>query len=330
MFGFEPPRQKGVNTVEACEGILDGSIRAFIGLGGNFVRAIPEREAMESAWRKLRLTVQIATKLNRSHLVNGEVTYLLPCLGRLEIDAQANGPQIVTIEDSTACIHSSGAKAEPAADTLLSEPRIVAELAKATLPANPKVTWDAWVADYGRIRDLIAGTYPDDFHDFNARMDTPGGFGRNVAASRRVWKTDTGKANCKLPSALSAHFAGDGGPDVLRLITLRSNDQFNTTVYGYSDRFRGIEGTRAVLMMNRDDILRLGLKDGQTIAISSAAGDGQAREVSGFRAVAYDIPPGCCAGYFPELNALIPLSHHAEKSKVPAAKAVPVRVHAAA
>src|SRR5947207_6177443 len=147
QFGFEPPRDKGLNTVEACEGILKGEVRGFIGLGGNFVRAIPEHEAMEKAWRKLRLTVQIATKLNRSHLIHGEVTYLLPCLGRIELDRQANGPQAVTMEDSTACIHGSLGLQPPASPHLLSEPAIVAGLAKATLPPNPKLDWDAWAAD---------------------------------------------------------------------------------------------------------------------------------------------------------------------------------------
>ncbi|MEZ2410665.1 FdhF/YdeP family oxidoreductase [Bosea sp. RCC_152_1] len=330
LFDFEPPREKGLNTVETCEGVLDGSVRGFIGLGGNFVRAVPEREAMEQAWRDLRLTVQIATKLNRSHLVNGEIAYLLPCLGRIEIDEQASGPQTVTIEDSTARIHASRALRKPAAKTLLSEPRIIAELAKATLAANPKLKWDAWVSDYGLIRDLIAQTYPTDFHDFNARMDEPGGFSRNLPAAKRVWKTQSGKANFKLPSALSAHFEGEPGGEVLRLITLRSNDQFNTTVYGYSDRFRGVEGTRMVVFMNRADMARLGIADGAQLVLSSAAGDGRERRISGFQAVAYDIPEGCCGGYYPECNALIPLWQHAQKSKVPAAKAVPVRIALAA
>jgi molybdopterin-dependent oxidoreductase alpha subunit len=326
LFGFEPPREKGLNTIETCEGVLNGSVKAFIGLGGNFVRAVPEREAMERAWRELRLTVQIATKLNRSHLINGKVAYLLPCLGRIEIDDQASGPQTVSVEDSTARIHASRALRRPTAKSLLSEPKIIAELAKATLPANPKLQWDAWASDYGLVRELIAQTYPTDFHDFNARMDTPGGFPRQLPAHKRVWKTKTGKANFKLPSALFAYFEGERGDDVLRLITLRSNDQFNTTIYGYSDRFRGVEGTRMIVFMNKDDMARLGIPDGAEVTLSSAAGDGQLRRMSGFRVVTYNIPKGCCGGYYPECNALIPLWQHAEKSKVPAAKAVPVRV----
>src|SRR5690606_16668605 len=171
--GFEPPREDGLNTVEACEGIVAGTVRAFIGLGGNFVRAIPERELMERKWRDLDLSVQIATKLNRSHLITARTTYLLPTLVRSEIDEQASGPQIVTMEDSTTCIHASRGKYRPASPQLLSEPRIVAEIAKATLPDNPLVPWDLWVSDYALVRDEIAAIFPDAFHDFNDRLDLP-------------------------------------------------------------------------------------------------------------------------------------------------------------
>ncbi|HEY1300929.1 MAG TPA: FdhF/YdeP family oxidoreductase, partial [Stellaceae bacterium] len=261
QFGFAPPRDKGRNTVETCEGVLNGEVRGFIGLGGNFVRAVPEREAIEKAWRKLRLTVQIATKLNRSHLIHGEVSYLLPCLGRIELDRQASGPQAVTMEDSTACVHGSLGLQPPASAELLSEPAIVAGLAKATLAPNPKIEWDAWTGDYGLVRDAIAATYPEDFHDLSARMWTPGGFHRPLAARHREWKTKTGKANFITPKGFSEDpdTAGNGDRGVLQLITLRSNDQFNTTVYGYHDRFRGVHGTRMVVLMNRNDIDRLGL-----------------------------------------------------------------------
>lgn len=327
QFGFKPPRDKGLNTVEACEGILKGEVRGFIGLGGNFVRAIPERALMEPAWRKLRLTVQIATKLNRSHLIHGEVTYLLPCLGRIEADQQATGPQSVTVEDSTSCIHGSLGMQPPASVHLLSEPAIVAGLAKATLPPNPKLDWDAWVGDYALVRDAIAETYPENFHDFNERMWQPGGFHRHLPARHREWKTKTGKANFIVPKGLETD--PDAVPesrDVLRLITLRSNDQFNTTIYGYRDRFRGIEGTRMVVLMNRNDIARLELHEGQRVVLVTAADDGVDRRLAGLTIVAYDIPEGCCGGYYPECNVLVPLWHHAERAKVPAAKSVPVRI----
>jgi molybdopterin-dependent oxidoreductase alpha subunit len=328
LYGFEPPMQKGLNTVEACEKILAGEIQAFIGLGGNFVRAIPDTNRMEPAWKRLRLSVQIATKLNRSHLVHGEISYVLPCLGRIEIDRQASGPQSVSVEDSTACIHGSRGRREPASDHLLSEARIVAELAKSCLPPNPRVDWDMWVADYARVRDAIELTYPADFADFNARMWQAGGFHRHIAARHREWKTKTGKANFSVPAQgfLEDPDMPDNQPDVLRLMTLRSNGQFNTTIYNDKDRFRGIEGTRMVLLINRNDMDRLGLTEGQTVTVSTQARDGFARDVSGLRVTEYSVPDGCCAGYYPELNPLIPLWHHAEGSKVPAAKSIPVRI----
>ncbi len=328
QFGFAPPREDGLNTVDACEAIVAGRISAFIGLGGNFVRAIPERELMERRWRDLDLSVQIATKLNRSHLVVGRHAYLLPTLVRSEIDEQATGPQIVTTEDSTTCIHASRGKHRPASDHLLAEPAIVAGIAKATLAPNPLVPWDGWVADYALIRDAIEQTFPEPFRDFNARLETPGGFPRPVPARDRRWETDTGKANFKLPKALCASFDDGRDPDVMRLVTLRSNDQFNTTIYGYADRLRGIHGSRMVIMMNRDDRLRRGIAEGGSVQLTTAAADGVPRTISGFQVIDYDIPAGTIAGYYPECNALIPLWQYAEESKTPAAKSVPVRVAA--
>ncbi|WP_187971042.1 FdhF/YdeP family oxidoreductase [Aquibium microcysteis] len=326
QYGFEPPRQDGLNTVEACEAIAAGTVQAFIGLGGNFVRAIPERELMERTWRDMDLSVQIATKLNRTHLVTARSTWLLPTLVRSEIDAQASGPQIVTMEDSTTCIHASHGRHRPASPHLLSEPKIVAEIAKATLAPNPMVPWDEWVADYARVRDAIEETFPDDFHDFNRRLDIPGGFPRPVAARNRKWETDTGKANFKLPKALSASFDDGDDPDILRLITLRSNDQFNTTVYGYADRLRGIHDSRMIVMINALDRERLGVAKGGTLRLTTAVDDGLSRSMGGFQAIDYDIPRGTVAAYFPECNPLIPLWHYAEESKTPAAKSVPVRI----
>ena len=324
QYGFEPPREAGMNTVEACEGILAGQVQAFIGLGGNFVRAVPERGLMEAAWRALPLTVQIATKLNRNHVIHGKASYILPCLGRIEIDRQAGGPQDVTVEDSTACMHGSRGMAEPVAPTLRSEPAIVAGLAKATLDPNPRVDWDRWVADYGTVRAAIAETYPEIFHDFNARMWTPGGFRKPVAASNRVWKTDSGKAAFTVPEGLQGNPDLAGGPATLRLFTVRSDGQFNTTIYSHDDRFRGVYGSRMVLFMSRADMARHALAQGDLVALRTAAGDGVERRVEGLAIVPYDVPPGCIAGYFPELNGLIPLWHHAKESKVPAAKAIDV------
>ncbi|CCD98334.1 FdhF/YdeP family oxidoreductase [Bradyrhizobium sp. STM 3809] len=327
QFGFEPPRDKGMNTVETCEGVLSRKVKAFFGLGGNFVRAIPERGKMEAAWRDLELTVQIATKLNRSHLVHGKVAYLLPCLGRTEQDVQASGPQAVTMEDTFSCIQGSIGLRKPASEHLKSEVAIVAGLAKATLPPNPKLTWDAWAGDYGLIRDQIEETYPDKLHDFNARMFTPGGFYLGNSARERIWKTKSGKAEFTVPQTLSST-GFDDAPGRYRLLTMRSNDQFNTTIYGYSDRLRGIEGTRDVLLMNPDEIRRAGLSEGQMVSLISDAEDGVEREVGPLKVTPFRLPDGCVGAYYPEMNPLIPLSHHDIHSKTPAAKSVPVRIRA--
>ena len=327
LYGFEPPRKKGLNTVEACEGVLDGSVRAFVGLGGNFLRAVPDTQRLEAAWRRLRLTVHVATKLNRSHLIHGEVCYLLPCLGRIEIDRQASGEQTVSVEDSTGFMHASRGVAEPAEEGLRSETAIVAAIAQATLEPNPKVPWAEWVGDYARVRDAIEATWPDVFRDFNGRFRTPGGFQRPIPARERVWKTDTGKANFIVPDGLLADpDTPEEGDDVLRLMTMRSDDQFNTTIYSLNDRFRGIHGTRQVVLMHVDDIARLGLEEGATVTACTAVDDGHRREVAGLRVTPFDVPRGCAAAYFPECNPLVPLAHHAEKSKVPAFKSIPVRL----
>jgi molybdopterin-dependent oxidoreductase alpha subunit len=327
LYGFDPPTEKGLDTVEAIGGIIDGTVKAFVSLGGNFVRAAPETELLEEGWARLDLSVQIATKLNRSHLIPaaGE-TWLLPCLGRIERDLQATGPQRVTMEDSTSVIHPSLGKVEPASPHLLSEPAIVAGIAKALLPRNPAIDWDAWVGDYALVRDEIAKAIPHFFARFNQRLqDERGGFWKGNKASEREWETASGKAEFLVPDVLNATGFKDSDGRY-RLLTLRSNDQFNTTIYGYSDRFRGINGTRQVVLMNRDDIARAGLAAGDTVTLASDAGDNHERRVGDLTVVEYNVPPGCIAAYYPECNPLIALAHHAEESHVPAAKSVPVRI----
>ncbi|WP_042305781.1 FdhF/YdeP family oxidoreductase [Paraburkholderia terrae] len=326
QYHFEPPRHEGMATVDACKGVIDGRVRAVMQLGGNLVRSVPDRYAIEPAWRKLRLTVHVATKLNRSHLVHGEVSYLLPCLSRIEVDTRLGKPQAVSMEDSTGCMHGSRGVALPASDRLLSEQAIVAGIAMATLDQS-SVDWEAWSNDYALIRDAIAQTYPDIFHDFNARLWTPGGFHRPLPARERKWQTKSGKAEFLVPETLNED------PDMpersltdLRLFTLRSDSQFNTTIYRLDDRFRGISGTRMVVLMNPADIARQGLEAGMSISLAAVSPDGMKRQVDGFRVVSFDLPEGCVAGYFPECNPLIPLSHHAKESKVPAAKSIPVRI----
>ncbi|MGE0315096.1 MAG: FdhF/YdeP family oxidoreductase [Lautropia sp.] len=330
QFAFEPPRDKGLNTVEACEGVIDGSVKAFVGLGGNFVRAVPDRTRIEPAWRELEMTVQIATKLNRSHLVHGRSAWLLPCLGRTEIDRQKSGPQAVSMEDSVGCMHGSRGVVEPAASTLRSEPAIVAGIAMATLPPNPALDWQAWVDDYALVRDAIAASYPEIYHDFNARMWTPGGFHRPLPPRERRWETDTKRANFIVPESLDEDpDMRARGADVLTLMTMRGDNQFNTTIYSLDDRFRGVSGTREVLLINAADIERLGFAEGEAVSACTVADDGVDRVVDGLKLKAYDIPRGCIAGYFPELNPLVPLWHHAKSSKVPASKSIPVRLQAA-
>jgi molybdopterin-dependent oxidoreductase alpha subunit len=323
LYDFNPPREDGLTTVDACQAILDRKVKAFVGLGGNFLRAIPERDLMESGWQRLRLSVQIATKLNRSHVVPADVTYLLPSLGRIEIDEQATGPQAVSVEDSTACIHGSRGQREPVSPLAYSEPAIIAGIAKATLATNAKVDWDSWVGDYSLVRDAIERTYPDQFKDFNKRMFRPGGFARPLGASKRVWKTKTGKANFTVPKHLSANEPANGA---FQLITLRADGQFNTTIYNESDRFRGVYDSRMVVFVNPADMLALGIAEGDRVTLEAEAHDNVCRRLPGLQVVPYDIPRNSIAGYYPECNVLIPLAHYAEEAKVPAAKSIPVRV----
>ncbi len=326
LYAFEPPREKGLDTVAACEGVLDGSVRAFLGLGGNFLRAAPDTERLAAAWRKLDLSVQVATRLNFTHVVPGREAWLLPCLGRIEIDHQASGPQTVSVEDSTGCFHASDGLADPADPTIRSEAAIIAAIAKACLPANPQVPWDDWVGDYARVRDAIEATWPDVFKGFNQRFRDPGGLPKPNAARERKWETDSGKAQFIVPPPT----VEEAAPGVLRLMTLRSDDQFNTTVYSLDDRFRNIWGTRQVLFMHPEDMTERGLAEGDSAHVTTVSDDPHLRALGGLRVVPYDLPRGSVAGYFPECNPLLPVQHHAHKSHVPAAKNIPVRVASAA
>jgi molybdopterin-dependent oxidoreductase alpha subunit len=329
QFGFEPPREAGYNTVEACEAILKDEVRAFIMMGGNFVRAIPDHGQMEPAWRRIRLTVNVITKLNRSALLPGEISYILPVISRLEIDETAAGQQVLSMEDTSACVHGNRGIRKPASPHLISEIRLICELARKVFDPNPRVRWEDYMTDYAEIRKEIGETLPESFWDYERRMWEPGGFQRDLPAKRREWRTDTGRANFVTPKALDEDAdMPEVGHDVLRLMTLRSNDQFNTTVYGYDDRFRGINNTRKVVLMNRSDIDRLGLKVGQAVTLKTFSNDGVDRQLPGMLVVAYNIPIGCIGGYYPECNVLLPIWHYAIGSKTPAAKAIPVTVHA--
>jgi molybdopterin-dependent oxidoreductase alpha subunit len=327
LFAFDPPEDTGMTTVDVVQGVIDGTVRGFIGLGGNFARAIPDQHQADPAWAGLDLNVQIATKLNRSHVLVGDGAWLLPCLVRAERDRQRTGPQAVSMEDSLSHIHGSMGRRPPASRHLLSEPAIIAGIAKATLPPKPQVKWDDWVGDYAKIRDLIEATYPDQFRDFNDRLFQAGGFYRGNSARRRDWQTDSGKAQFTKPQSLSA-LGEEPGQGVFTLITLRSNDQFNTTIYDFHDRLRGLEGDRMIVLISRPEMERTGLAEGQRITLVSAVEDGVTRRIEGLSVVPYDLPPGCVAAYYPETNPLVPLAWHDRASKTPAYKGAPVRIEA--
>ncbi len=325
LFGIEAPTEDGLNAVHACEALLKGRVGALISLGGNLVRALPDRERMEAAWSDLRLTVYIATKPNRSHLTPGRTSFLLPCLGRTDRDMQAGGQQAVSMEDSLSHIYGSIGPAEPPGENVRSEVAIIAAIAAATLPPNPRLRWEEWTGDYGLIRDLIAKTFPDDFADFNQRMFEPGGFYRGNPARERLWKTKAARRSSpRRPRC--PRLERSLGRDQMTLVTLRSNDQFNTTIYGFSDRLRGLDGGRDVVLISRDEMARLGLQEGQRVTLACAIRDGVERRVSGLRAVPYDLPPRCVAGYYPELNPLVPLGYHEKNSQTPAYKGTPVEI----
>lgn len=325
LFDFEPPQKDGTHVVDAAQGVIDGRIKATLCLGGNLMRALPDTERLERSWRDQELTVMISTKLNRSHLYPGKAAYILPCLSRSEIDEQATGNQTITIEDSFSMIHGSIGHRAPASPDLKSELAITAAIAKAATAPNPKLRWDEWTGDYGLVRNLIEATYPDDFRDYNTRMHRPGGFWRGNPAHDRVWKTESGRAEFTVPGKLNALDFEDA-PGRYRLLTMRSNDQFNTTIYGYSDRFRGIEGTRDVLLMNAEDMADAGLSHGDTVALESDAGDGVARRLGGLSVIEFKLPRGTVGSYYPECNVLVQMGHGDELSKTPASKAVPVRI----
>jgi molybdopterin-dependent oxidoreductase alpha subunit len=329
VFGFDPPRDKGHNSVEAVEAIRDGRSKAMISLGGNLAVAMSDPEVTFKAMRSLDLAVHVATKLNRSHLLLAKQSFILPCLGRTEIDVQATGTQSVSVEDSMSMVHASRGGLKPASDQLKSEPAIVAGLAMATLPQT-KVNWTELVADYSKIRDGIEAVFPI-FKDYNARIKKPGGFRLYVAASARDWKTPNNKANFLVYPGLEEDLP-IRDKNALILTTLRSHDQYNTTIYGLNDRYRGITGRRDVVFVNESDLASRGLKHGDRIdvAVVQDGGSNQDRVLRGLTAVAYNIARGSIATYFPEANVLIALDRYDEKSGTPSYKSTPVTISAAA
>jgi len=325
-FGFEPPRAKGHDAIEAIEAIRDRRSKALICLGGNLAVAMSDPEATFEAMRGLDLAVHIATKLNRSHLLLARQSFLLPCLGRTEIDMQASGPQSVTVEDSMSMVHASRGGLKPASEHLKSEPAIIAAMAMATLP-NTKVRWVEMIADYSKIRDGIESVFPA-FADFNARIQHPGGFRLYVAASEREWLTPNKKANFLVYSGLEEDPPRD---NALTLTTIRSHDQYNTTMYGLNDRYRGITGRRDVIFVNENDLSKRGLSHGDLVdvTVDTPASSGLSERIMRrLTAVAYKIAEGSVATYYPEANVLVALDHYDAKSGTPSYKSTPVQIRA--
>lgn len=317
-FGIEAPRRHGHGAVEAISAMRDGQAKGFIGLGGNLAVAMSDPETTFAAFRNLDLNVQICTKLNRTCLLVAPESYILPCLGRSELDMQDSGPQAITVEDSMSMVHASRGRFKPASEALMSEPAIIAGIAKAAMP-HTRVDWDSLIADYDRIRDKIEAVFPD-FADFNARVRHPGGFRLRVGASQREWDTADGKAHFIVSTRVDR--PEQAATQQLTLTTIRSHDQYNTTIYGLNDRYRGITGRRDVIFVSADDLAGLGLEEGCIVDVVAAAGRTLARQTVVARAIA----KGSVAAYYPEANCLIALDDFDRQSGTPSYKSVSVEL----
>ncbi len=325
-FGFTSPAHHGHDAVAAMQAMAEGRSRVLLCLGGNFSIALPDPELCADGMRRLDLAVHMNTKLNRSNLLIGKESFLFPVLGRTEQDIQATGAQSVTIEDSMSMVHASRGRLKPASDQLRSEPAIVAAMAQAALP-DSKVAWMDLVTDYDLIRDKIEIVYPD-FAGYNERIRVPGGFRLPIGPTERVWKTPSGKAEFKLFSGLNEDISLSD-PGILKLATIRSHDQYNTTIYGLDDRYRGVFGRRDVLFMNDRDLKAKGLEHGDLVEIETALPSG-ARRLLKLTAISYDISQGSVAAYYPEANCLIPIDYQDKESGTPSYKSIPVRISKAA
>ena len=323
-FGFQPPATHGHDVIATIESMMRGDAKVFVALGGNFAAAVPDWVRVQAAMRKLNLTVHIATKLNRSHLVHGKEALILPCLGRTEIDVQEGGAQSITVEDSMSMVHASGGRNEPASPHLMSEPAIVAGIARATIGTKSHVRWEYLVASYDRIRDAIELVYPM-FESYNERIRVPGGFHLSSTARQRVWATPTGKANFLVFKGLEEDPQQEN-PDALWLTTMRSHDQYNTTLYSHSDRYRGVFGQRDVVFLNQRELQKRQLHPGERVDVFALSTDGIERVVRNLMIVEYSLPDGCCGAYYPEANPLVPLYAFDPKSRTPSYKSTPVRV----
>ncbi|MCB0629552.1 MAG: FdhF/YdeP family oxidoreductase [Saprospiraceae bacterium] len=319
-FGFKPPREDGYASIDAMQAMADGKVRVFFSLGGNFLKATPDTELCAEGMRNCRLTAIVSTKLNRNHLISGKTGLILPCLGRTELDMQRDGEQFVSTENSTGVVQMSKGILTPCSEHLLSEPAIVTYLAEATLGESSKVSWGSMRDNYDNIRFAIQETIPG-FENYNEKVREPGGFYLPNGARIREFKTDVGKAKFSV-NPLPKNELTEG---YFALTSLRSHDQFNTTLYGLNDRYRGVKGSRHVVFMNREDVAELGLQAGQKVSLVNDHG-GKIRRLNDLAVIPYDIPKRAMAAYFPEMNVLVPVGSHDQFSKTPASKRVLVRV----
>ncbi len=322
-FSFMPPRAHGYDTVGAIEAMLAGRVNVFLALGGNFLSATPDTHRTAQGLRRCRLTAHVSTKLNRAHLITGDASLILPCLGRSERDQQAGIEQFVTVENSMSIVHASRGTLEPASQHLLSEPMIVAKLATATLAERSRVDWLGLAGNYDRIRDCIERVVPG-FHHFNDRVRLPGGFVLPNSARERRFETSNGRARFTVVDLPCMNLE----PGQYLMTTIRAHDQFNTCIYDRDDRYRGVYGHRRIVLMNPVDMRSSNLRDGQKVTLISHFGAEQ-RMASSFVVVPYELPRRCVATYFPEANVLIPLGSYAHKSRTPTSKSVVITIHPA-
>jgi molybdopterin-dependent oxidoreductase alpha subunit len=320
IYSFEPPRKHGYDVVEAIHAMKEGKGKVFIAMGGNFLSATPDTEYTAQALRNCELTVHVSTKLNRSHLVHGKEALILPCFGRSDKDVQNNIAQFVTCENSMGVVQMSKGNLKPVSEHLLSEPVIVTKMAKAVLGNRTKINWDLYEESYDNIRNDIELVIPG-FDEYNKRVRHPGGFYLPNTARKKEFPTTTGKANFNVAMPIIPKLASDE----LMMMTIRTHDQFNTTIYGLDDRYRGIYNERRVVLMNEKDISRLGYKAGDVVDLFNYD-DGRERVARKFIIVAYDIAESSCATYFPETNVLVPINSVAEKSNTPTSKLVVLKM----
>jgi len=325
-FGFDPPREHGVDSVDGVRAMRDGKMKVWMGLGGNFVAAMSDTGIAEAAMQRTQMSVQISTKLNRSHAVTGDEALILPTMGRTEIDQQSGGEQFVSVEDSVCAVHPSWGKLKPVSPNLLSEVAIISRLAAAVLGNKVAVDWAGFEANYDLIRDHISHVV-EGCENYNERIRHEGGFVLpNGPRDSRTFSTPTGKA--MLTTNTLEHLEVPAGRLVLQ--TLRSHDQFNTTIYGMDDRYRGIKKGRKVVFINKKDLIALGFADGDMVDVHGEYSDNVDRVLRGYRLVGYPTPRGCAAAYYPEANVLVPLDSVADGSNTPVSKAVIIRLEPAA